>query len=133
MKHGWVCTQPKRHKRRVLTKADEKSPEMVHEELRGYKRMLIMAMDFWDVAFWRLCPEKMTVTAEVYRQFLDDNIDNRMAAHNFKKPIIAHDSAKPHASRIVQQFLEERKLSKRGFNRRILPASSRTTSTASVK
>nr|CDJ84833.1 transposase [Haemonchus contortus] len=72
--------------------------------------MLIMAMDFWDVAFWRLCPEKMAVTAEVYRQFLDDNIDNWMAAHNFKKAIIANDNAKPHASRIVQQFFEEKKI-----------------------
>ncbi|VDO35783.1 unnamed protein product [Haemonchus placei] len=59
--------------------ADEEPPELVHKESRGSKWMLIMAMDFWGVAFWRLCPKKMTVTSEEYCQFLDDNTDNWMA------------------------------------------------------
>ena len=52
----------------------------------------------------------MTVTSEVYCQFLDDNTDNWMAAHNFKRAIIAHDNAKPHPSRIAQQFFEEKNI-----------------------
>ncbi|XGW34563.1 hypothetical protein V3C99_018471 [Haemonchus contortus] len=108
----WVdlYTEPESHKRRVWMGADVEPPELVHEELRGSKRMLIMAVDFWGMAFWRLCPEKMTITAEVYCQFLDDNIDTWMAAHNFKKAIIAHANAMPHASRIMQQFFEEKSI-----------------------
>ncbi|XGW34807.1 hypothetical protein V3C99_018659 [Haemonchus contortus] len=105
----WVglYTEPESHKRRIWMDADEEPPEFVHKESRGSKWMLIMAMDFWCVAFWRLGPEKMTVTSEVYCQFHDDNTDNWMAAHNFKRAIITHDSAKLQPSRIVQQFFEE--------------------------
>nr|CDJ83425.1 unnamed protein product [Haemonchus contortus] len=35
---------------------------------------------------------------------------NWMAAHNFKRAIIAHDSAKPHPSRMAQQFFEEKNI-----------------------
>nr|CDJ90503.1 transposase [Haemonchus contortus] len=108
----WVglYTEPESHKHRVWIDADEEPPELVHKESRGSKWMLITAMDFWGVAFWRLCPEKMAVTSEVYCQFLDDNTENWMAAHNFKRAIIAHDNAKPHPSRIVQRFFEEKNI-----------------------
>nr|CDJ91455.1 mariner transposase [Haemonchus contortus] len=104
----WVglYTEPESQKRRVWMDADEEPLELVHKKSRGSKWMLIVAMDFWDVAFWRLSPEKMTVTSEVYCQFLEDNTDNWMAAHNFERAIIAHDNAKTHPSRIVQQFFE---------------------------
>ncbi|XGW34925.1 hypothetical protein V3C99_018742 [Haemonchus contortus] len=107
---GGFYSEPESHKRRVWMDADEKPPELVHKESRGSKWMLITAMDFRGVAFWRLCPDKMSVTSEVYCQFLDDNTDNWMAAHNFKRAIIAHDNAKPHPSLIVQQFFEEQNI-----------------------
>ncbi|VDO56718.1 unnamed protein product [Haemonchus placei] len=88
--------------------AGEEPLEFRYEKLRGSKRMLIMAKDSLGVAFWRLCSEEMTFTAEVYCQFLDNNIGNWMAARNVKKAIIAHDNAKPHAPRIAQQFFEEK-------------------------
>ena len=34
------------------------SPNVPRPVLRERKRMLIMAMDFNDIAFWRLCEEK---------------------------------------------------------------------------
>nr|CDJ98509.1 transposase [Haemonchus contortus] len=116
----WVglYTEPESQKRRVWMDGDEEPLELVHKKTRGSKWMLIVAMDFWDVAFWRLCPEKMTVTSEVYCQFLQDNTDNWMAAHNFKRAIIAHDNARPTHLKLRSSFLKERILKPR-FNRRI--------------
>ncbi|VDO78870.1 unnamed protein product [Haemonchus placei] len=111
--------------------AGEEPPEFVYEELRGSKRMLTMAKDSLGVAFWRLCPGEMTLIAEVYCQFLDSNIGNWMAAHNFKKTIIMTMLSPTHLE-LRNSFLKKRIL-KPGFNRRILPTSSRATSPASVK
>ena len=75
------------------------------------KRMLIMAMDYSGIAFWKLLPEKTTVTAEVYRDFIKENIEDWKLKNNVSRPVIAHDNARPHVAKLVQDFFTENQIS----------------------
>jgi len=75
------------------------------------KRMLFLAMDFTGIAFWWLMPENLTATAEIYRDFINDHIHDWKAKHNIERPILAHDNAKPHVAKVVQQYLGSQNIS----------------------
>ena len=64
-----------------------------------------MAMDINGIAFWHLCEENETVTSELYRSFLETYIPVWMDGNRFKGPVILHDNATPHKSRIVTEFM----------------------------
>ena len=97
---------PPRDKHKFWLKSGEPLPNLPCQGIRERKRMLIMAMDFNGIAFWELCEEGTIVNDEVYRYFLERNIPNWMAKNNIKKPIIAHDNARPHVARLVTSYLD---------------------------
>jgi transposase len=98
---------PPRDKQKFWLEPGAPRPEIPKEELGERKRMLIMAMDYRDIAFWHLCDEGQTVNSEVYRDFLDRNIATWKAKHNIRKPIILHDNARPHKSKLVTEYLRD--------------------------
>ena len=69
------------------------------------KRMLIMAMDIDGIAFWHLCEEKQTVTSQVYKKFFEDYVPKWMEGKRFKGPVILHDNARPHKTKLITEFL----------------------------
>jgi hypothetical protein len=105
----WVSlySPPPHDKQRFWLKASEPAPEVPASELRERKRMLILAMDIKGIAFWHLCEEGETVTSETYRNFLETYIPNWMRGKKFKGPILLHDNARPHKSRLISDYLEE--------------------------
>jgi histone-lysine N-methyltransferase SETMAR len=104
---SWVrlYSPPDRDQQRFWLKPGEASPEIVAPELRERKAMLILAMDKNGVAFWHLCPEGQTVTAEVYRDFLSGHMEQWMAEKSIRKPILLHDNARPHKAVLVRDYL----------------------------
>ena len=106
---SWVklYSPPRKDQNRHWLESGEQAPSVVADELRTPKRMLILAMDFKGIAFWHFCEEKQTVNSEVYRAFLETYVPTWMAGKPFKGPIILHDGAPCHRSRIVKAYLEE--------------------------
>jgi [histone H3]-lysine36 N-dimethyltransferase SETMAR len=70
--------------------------------------MLILAMDFNDVAFWYLYGEGETVTGESYRDFIDREITSWLQGTDFRSPILLHGNTRPHKSGLVRDFLRAR-------------------------
>lgn len=108
----WVSLYmaPDRAQAKVWLGPDEPGPSHVRQEIHGNKRMLIMAMDHDGIAFWRLLPEKTTVTAEIYRNFLNEEIPKWLRGKSFRRPILLHDNARPHKARLVTDFLKEKQI-----------------------
>ncbi|XP_053203437.1 histone-lysine N-methyltransferase SETMAR-like [Panonychus citri] len=55
-------------------------------------------------------PAKTTVTAEVYKQFLDEYIPKWLDGKPFERPILLHDNARPHKATLVTDFLAEKQV-----------------------
>jgi aminoglycoside N3'-acetyltransferase len=55
---------------RYMVQEGEVAPKVPRHVLRESKGMLIMGIDFKEIAFWHLCEEKYTVTSVVYKSFL---------------------------------------------------------------
>jgi len=70
--------------------------------------MIIVGMDIAGVAFWNMMDENVTVTAEGYKNFLDEYVSDWCYQRGVEDPILLHDNARPHKSRIVGEFLEEK-------------------------
>lgn len=108
---SWVALYmaPDRSQSRSWVLPGEQPETQVLQNIHGPKRLLIMAMDFYGIAFWKLLPEKSTVTAEVYKEFLDEYIPPWLEGKPFNRPILLHDNARPHKASLVTSFLEEKK------------------------
>ena len=70
-----------------------------------------MAMDINGIAFWNLCEEKTTMNAELYKNFLERNIPIWMEENGVNRPIIVHDNATPHVTKVVTSYLEQNNIS----------------------
>lgn len=106
----WVSLymQPQRDQLRSWRNKNEEPPEFVLQSNYERKRILILAMDFQGVAYWKLCAPKETVTSEVYKNFLIELLDEWLPKKKFKVPIILHDNARPHKSNLIKQhFIDE--------------------------
>lgn len=103
----WVSLymQPQRDQIRSWRNKNEDPPEFVLQSKYERKRMLILAMDFQGVAYWKLCAPKEIVTSEVYKNFLIELLDEWLPNKKFKVPIILHDNARPHKSNLIKQHL----------------------------
>lgn len=104
---SWVSLYrpPSRNKRGSWLGPNEKAPNVPQQELRERKRMMIMAMDFDGIAFWHLCDENESVNSEVYKTFLETYVPKWMEGKRFKGPVICHDNARPHKSKMIMEFL----------------------------
>ena len=70
--------------------------------------MLLMAMDINGIAWYQLCKEKETITADRYKAILSKEIPKWLCGKSFKQPILLHDNARPHKARLIQDFLREK-------------------------
>ena len=106
---SWVklYSAPRKDQMRHWLETSKVAPNVVADELRTPKRMLILAMNFEEIAFWHLCKERETVNSEVYRSFLQTYVPKWMEGKPFKGPVILHDGASCHRSRVVKKYLEE--------------------------
>ena len=68
--------QPDKNQSGEYRRPGEPPSKIVEQNIHGEKRMLIMGMDIEGIAFWTLLPEKMTVTGEIYKTFLDKKLTN---------------------------------------------------------
>lgn len=102
--------EPQRDQSRSWRNKEETQPEIVHQSNYQRKRMLILAMDFQGVAYWKLCAPKETVTSEVYKNFLIELLQQWLPKKRFKSPIILHDNARPHKSNLIMEFFNEKKI-----------------------
>ena len=89
----------------------EEPDQQVNDQRFGIKRMLVMAMDFYGICFYWLLDEKQTVDAECYKNILNVKIPPWLQGKPFKRPILLHDNAKPHKSKLVTDFLKEKNIS----------------------
>ena len=83
--------------------------------MRERKLILIMAMDFNDIAFWRLCEEKDNRTSEVYKSFLQTYFPQWMTGNRHKGQGFVHYDARLHKSRGFTKYLLENKFDTRGY------------------
>ena len=92
----WITLymQPQRDQARSWRNKGEDPPEIVTKSTYHGKIMLILAMDYNGVAYWKLCELKQTVTSEVYKNFLIELLDKWLPDRKFKYPIILHDNAR---------------------------------------
>jgi hypothetical protein len=82
--------------------------------LKDWKVMLIVAFDVEGVAFWELLHQDETVTGDRYKQFLMDHLRPWLRRRNVRVPLILHDNARPHKSKVVMDFI-------RGVGWEVLP------------
>lgn len=108
----WVSLymEPDRNQARVYLYPGEEPPNIPRANIHATKRMLIMAVDFNGIAFWKLQPEKSSVTGEAYVSFLKENLPGWLSGKRFRSPVLLHDNAKPHVAKIVKDFLKEEKI-----------------------
>jgi histone-lysine N-methyltransferase SETMAR len=85
----------------------EELPEIVSDNIYESKRMLILAMDFDGIAFWKLMDEKETVNSEKYLHFLKEYLPKWLSVKSFLKPILLHDNARPHKAWVVKDFIQK--------------------------
>jgi hypothetical protein len=95
---------------RVWLNKDEEPPHAVKENKPSRKRMLILAMDFNGIAFWKICPEGESVNGEKYKNFLEEFVPNWLSGKSFKRPILLQDNAKPHKSKVVKEYLKKNQI-----------------------
>lgn len=109
---AWVSLymKPNRNQAKVYLFPNENPPEIPHENIHAPKRMLIMAMDFDGIAFWKLLPEKTTVTAEAYVSFLKEKLPKWMSDRRLKSAVLLHDNARPHAAKITKEYLRQQNI-----------------------
>ena len=109
---SWVglYNEPDRNQVRQWCQRGENPDVAVHEELRGEKRMLTMALDFNGIAFWELLPPKTTCNGERYRDFLARNFDLWPGKPKRGKAVLLHDGARPHIASVVKEFLAEKNI-----------------------
>lgn len=106
---SWVALymSPDRSQMRSYLFPGEQPPTAPRDSPHEHKRMLIMAMDWNGICFWKLLPEKTTVTGQVYKDFLEDNIPKWLEGKSFKVPRLLDDNAKVHRARVVKEYLDE--------------------------
>jgi hypothetical protein len=104
----WVSLYmaPDRNQARSWKKAGEKLEQVVSQNIHGDKRMLIMAMDFHGIAFWKIMPVNTTVDGNSYKSFLEEKVPQWLSSQYFSVPILLHDNARPHKAKVVKQYLE---------------------------
>lgn len=102
--------QPQRDQARSWRIKDENPQQIVLQSNYQRKRMLILAMDYNGVAYWKLCAPKETVTSEVYISFLSELLLEWLPDKKFKYPIILQDNARPHKSNVVMDFFDDNKI-----------------------
>lgn len=109
----WVALymEPSHDQRGVWIGRGEAPPHVPRESRNAEKRMLIMALDYNGIAFYKLLPHKTTVDANLYMQFLCDYIPTWLVGKSFRRPVLHHDNARPHKARIVTDLLREKEIS----------------------
>ena len=65
------------------------------------KRMLLVVMDYNDIAFYKLYDKNEMINAKYYKSTLKEEIPKWLKNKSFKKPILLHDNAKPHKAKLV--------------------------------
>ena len=66
----------------------EKGPQKAMQKRYGDKRMLLLAMDYYGVAFYHLCGEKETINAELLKSILNEKIPIWLSTKKFSKSMI---------------------------------------------
>ena len=91
----WVSLymSPNKDQAKIWAIGDEVPEKIVRDQRFGIKRMLIMAMDFDGICFYELLPEKTTVNALGYKNFLNRIIPEWLQGKNFRRPILLHDNS----------------------------------------
>lgn len=72
--------------------------------------MLIVAMDFDGIAFWKLQDKKCTVSSEAYVAFLKEDLPKWLKQKRFRSLMLLHDNARPHVANVVKAYLEQQKM-----------------------
>lgn len=108
----WVSLymEPDRNQAKVYLYPGEETPEMPHANIHAAKRMLIVAMDFEGIAFWKLMKPKTTINGESYVAFLKEKLPGWLRGKSFRSPVLFHDNARPHVATVVKEFLEQQKI-----------------------
>ena len=88
----------------------EEPDRVVSANIHGTKRMLIMSMDYNGIPFYKLRPERTTVSSAVYKEFLEKNLDNWLGARSSKFMWLLHDNARPHKAAIITEYLKIKEL-----------------------
>lgn len=108
----WVSLymRPNRDQACSWTYPNEQPMNELQQNIHFNKRMLIMCMDINGIAFWELLPEKTTVNAQTYVNFLNNYVPNWLKGKSFTRPCLLHDNARPHKAKIVQDFLKQKNI-----------------------
>jgi [histone H3]-lysine36 N-dimethyltransferase SETMAR len=111
---SWIFlyTAPKGKDKKIWVTNEEPRPTIVSENIHNSKRILIMAMDYNGIAFWKLLGEKQYCDSRAYYDFINEYIVNCINYKNGPNPIILHDNARPHKSKLVANLLEANKIHK---------------------
>lgn len=108
---SWLALymKPDRSQARQYLYPGEDPEEVPRHNIHGHKRMLIMALDFNGIAFWKLCPEKTVVNGDLYKNF--EWAATEMAQARGPKHLrLHHDNARVHTAAVVKDFLAEKKI-----------------------
>lgn len=107
---SWVSLymQPQRDQLGPGSSGGSHALSVPRESIHKDKRMLLLAMDFDGIAWYHICEEKETVTAELYKSILEREIPKWLHGKSFKVPVLLHDNAGPHKAKVVSDFLEHK-------------------------
>lgn len=109
---SWIrMYEPAGHSNKIWLHPSESREVQVKGGFQQKKRMLMMAMDYNGIAFWKLLDEKVTVTSKVYKEFIEEHIEEWKIKNSIKCPVIVHDNARSHVSRLVQDFFVDEGIS----------------------
>lgn len=84
-----------------------KEYSVVSQNIYRIKRMLIMALEYNEKAFYELLPEKTTVNGEIYKSFSARYLDEWLGVRDSSYLWLLNDNARPHNA-AVKKYLQSK-------------------------
>ena len=82
-------------------------PKKLKAEPQQWKCVMIVALWRKQVLTYEILPPGSTVDSVTYLNFLERRVLPEVNRKKSGRPIILHDSARPHKHRIIREFLQE--------------------------
>jgi len=103
----WIPLQsaPPKNKCMFWLGRGEKAPNIPVTKPYGPKLLMICGMDVQGVGTWKILERGQNVNAQLYKEFLEENVDRWARCMSIDDVVILHDNASSHKSRVVNDFI----------------------------